>query len=153
MSITNLTSGGNKYFQNLKVGSITQLSNPISHESASVITTTASASQFLGGICSIDCSAGAVSCQLPAAYTLIEALQGATGATGPEGYNNPNYPAVGDVHKCLFVAYGSGTTGATLTTNNGLTLLGAPQVGPQGSRFVYARITGMTGATGSIAIY
>ena len=129
MSLANLFIANNNY----KINADTvQLG-----ETASLVTTTVTAAQVKAGIVTVNVAAGPVSCQLPTAALLEAALPGAV---------------VGDIIKCLFVAFGA-TNALTLTTNTGLTLLGAPIVPAQTSRLVYFRITNITPTLEAVAVY
>lgn len=88
----------------------------------------ASASDIRDGIITVDTSAGAGSVTLPTATSIITGISNVTAA-------------VGDVIKCLFVAYGSDANALTLSTAAGLTLLGTPRILGNTSRIVYFRIT------------
>jgi hypothetical protein len=129
MSLSNLFIANN----NFKINADTvQLG-----ETAALVTTSVTAAQVKAGIVTVDVSGGAVSCQLPTAALLKTAFPGV---------------AVGDILKCLFVAFGA-TNALTLTTNTGLTLLGAPAVPAQTSRLVYFRFTNVTASSEAVSVY
>src|SRR5207244_35873 len=104
----------------------------LTKETVSDLTTSSTAAQFVGGIITISCAGGAVNHQLPTAANLVAAVSGV---------------AVGDVIKCLIVAYGHATNAVTLTTNTGLTLLGNNVTFAASSKLVYARFTNVTSSS------
>lgn len=133
------------YTSGLPISSNSLIITPIpamSLELANTATTTLTANYIYNGIVTVSTAGGAVNLQIDTAANIVSAMK----------VQNPNI--IGNqIVKCLVCAYGSNANAITLTTNTGITLLGAPIIPGNTSRLVYISLSNVTAGSEAVAIF